>query len=69
MAEDELMLRVGDGLGITRTACVNSSRCPHSPFRTRNALAWPTWARTVRATFSGMEMTHCVPNEHVEVTR
>ncbi|HEX6340124.1 catalase [Umezawaea sp.] len=69
MAEDELGLRVGEGLGITpddvRGLEPLATQVLSEEERNRAANLGKNGPRDV----TGREMTHCVPNEHVEVTR
>ena len=51
------------GSAPTTSATCSRWRARRSP--TRTASGWRTWARTGRATSSGLTMTHCVPNERV----
>ena len=68
LVENELGLRVGEGIGISRRR-----RAPPEPLRTQTLTeedrrtGSPTSARTRRATSAGLTMTHCVPNERVVV--
>ena len=67
MVEDELGQRVGEGLGISLDDVkgARAARHPDAQRRGARAAREPRQQRPARRV--GLEMTHCVPNEHVEV--
>jgi catalase len=69
MAEDELGLRVGEGLGISaddvRDLEPLATQTLNDEERARLANLGKNGTREVR----GNVMTHCVPNKHVAVER
>ena len=66
MCDDELGIRVGDARASHPTMCVRWNR--RRRFRRKRTIDAPTSARTVRDV-AGLQMTHCVPNERMEVAR
>jgi catalase len=69
LAEDELGLRVGEGLGITPDDVRHLEPLPTQTLDDQERARLANLGKNGPRDVSGREMTHCVPNEHVVVER
>jgi catalase len=69
MAEDELGLRVGDGLGITPDDVRSLEPLPTQSLTAEEHARMTNLGKNGARDVTGKVMTHCVPNKHVEVER
>ncbi len=67
MAEDELGRRVGDGLGIAPGDVSDLEPLPTQVLTEEERQRLANLGNNGPRDVSGLEMTHCVPNEHVAV--
>ena len=69
MCEDELGLRVGEGLGISPDDVRMLEPLPRQVFTEEEKARLSNLGKNGPRDVEGLTMTHCVPNEHVVVTR
>ncbi len=69
MAEDELGLRVGEGLSITPDDVRHLEPLATQDLTDEERVRMANLGKNGQRDVAGREMTHCVPNEHVTVQR
>ncbi|ADB29537.1 Catalase [Kribbella flavida DSM 17836] len=69
MAEDELGVRVGDGLGITPADVSHLEPLPTQSLTEEELTRMANLGKNGPRDVSGLTMTHCVPNERVVTER
>lgn len=68
MCEDELGLRVGEGLGITPEDVKDLPPLPTQTLSDAERERMANLGKNGPRDVSGLKMTHCVPNERAQVT-
>ncbi len=69
MTDDELGARVGEGLGITLEEIKDLGPLPTQTLNEEETERMKNLGHNGPRNVEGLTMTHCVPNEHVVVTR
>jgi catalase len=69
MCEDELGHRVGEGIGITADDVRSLEPLPHQTLTEGEQDRASNLGKNGTRPVKDQKMTHCVPNEHVVVTR
>ena len=69
MCEDELGQRVGDGIGIGADDVRGLEPLPHQTLTEEELQRAANLGKNGTRPIKDQKMTHCVPNEHVSVTR
>ena len=69
MCEDELGQRVGEGIGISADDVRGFDALPHQTLTEEELQRASNLGKNGTRPIKDQQMTHCVPNEHVSVTR